>query len=262
MTNHDYAMAAPRLQHTLAGGRGPYLFMLHGMLSSRLQWQPNLAALATVSRPVMFELWGHGLSPVPHDDEAYAVDAYLDEFERVRRERGVERVILCGQSFGAGFMLRYAIRHPERVQGLIFTNSTSALADSSEEARAPLLRILESGEAGALESLPMHPRFARRLDPALREQLVGAAAQISVEAVIKSLCLTAPQVSVARELHRITCPTLLVNGVWESGFQRHRDLAARTIAHCRVVNLLAGHAVNLEDAAGFNEAALRFIREA
>ena len=37
---------------------------------------------------------------------------------------------VCGQSLGATLTLRYALDHPERVLAQVFTNSTSALADS------------------------------------------------------------------------------------------------------------------------------------
>ena len=53
------------LHHEATGGEGPCLLLLHGMLSSRFQWTPNLDALVAHTRPTLLELWGHGLSPTP-----------------------------------------------------------------------------------------------------------------------------------------------------------------------------------------------------
>ncbi len=39
-------------------GEGPFLLLVHGILSSRAQWKPNLPALSRVTRPVVAELWG------------------------------------------------------------------------------------------------------------------------------------------------------------------------------------------------------------
>ena len=39
----------PRLPYrVLESGDGPYMFFVHGMLSSRRQWTPNLAAIGQV----------------------------------------------------------------------------------------------------------------------------------------------------------------------------------------------------------------------
>ena len=71
--------------------------------------------------------------------------------------------------------------------------------------------------------------------------------------------ITGPQLSVTTELHRIACPTLLVNGVWEKTFQPLRDIAVRDIPGCEVADLQAGHAVNLENVAAFNQVVAEFL---
>jgi 2-succinyl-6-hydroxy-2,4-cyclohexadiene-1-carboxylate synthase len=103
-----------------------------GPTSSRAQWRPNLAALKQHVRPVIVELWGHGRSPVPGNPAAYRVTSHIDAFEAVRRELGVDRWLVCGQSFGAGLTIRYAHSHPAHVIGQIFTNSVSALSAPGE----------------------------------------------------------------------------------------------------------------------------------
>ena len=87
-------------------GEGPYLVLLHGMLSSRAQWMLNLEALSAIARPVVVELWGHGRSPAPDDPALYHPDGYVATLERLREELGAARWCLCGQSFGAGITLR------------------------------------------------------------------------------------------------------------------------------------------------------------
>jgi 2-succinyl-6-hydroxy-2,4-cyclohexadiene-1-carboxylate synthase len=57
----------------------------------------------------------------------------------------------------------------------------------------------------------------------------------------------------------IACPTLLINGSWESLFQPLIATAAGGIARCQVVDLPAGHAVNLEQPAAFNDSVVQFI---
>ena len=246
------------------GGNGPYLFMVHGMLSSRHQWDPNLDALKPIVTPVVFDLWGHGNSPTPTRDEPYMVDYLVGEFERVRNELNAPQIFLCGQSFGAGLTLRYSLTHPERVLGQIFTNSLSALTPANE-LRPPQDRALraesmrEEGVAG-LRKLPFHPRRALRLPDELRKFLVEMADAVDPEAVARISEVSSGQLSVKEDLEKIACPTLLVNGAFEKRFQPLRVMAQETIPGCQVIDIDAGHAVNLEQPRAFDDAVTQFLR--
>ena len=118
------------------------LLLLHGFMSSNLQWTLNFARLGEHFRIVAVELWGHGKSPAPRDPTCYAVDHYLGELERIRVQLDLASWIVCGQSFGAGIAIRYALAEARSVAGLVITNSRSALNDVSRDA----------GEIGGLET--------------------------------------------------------------------------------------------------------------
>src|ERR1051325_5211464 len=155
-------MSTPRLHSDRHAGNGPFLLLVHGILAGRSLWNANLSALALVCRPIVVELWGHGRSPSPLDDSLYQPRALVAAFESLRAELGADRWLVCGQSLGAALTLRYALDHPDRVMGHVFTNSTSALADAewvaSTRANAPALgqAVEEGGRAGP-EPLTTHP---------------------------------------------------------------------------------------------------------
>jgi pimeloyl-ACP methyl ester carboxylesterase len=254
-----------KLSCEIVPGSGPILLMVHGFLSSRAQWQVNLAALAKKTRPVLLELWGHGLSPTPENDEAYTIDAYIEQFELARIASGVSQVVMVGQSFAAGLGLHYARRHPDRVTGVVITNSMSAMArpESTEQkaSRDQMTAQIELRGIAAIRDLPMHPRHARRIPTELREKLIEAADSVQPEAIIRALRMTVPFLSTRSELAHVMCPVLLVNGVLEKAFQPLRDHAVCTLPNCAVVDLMAGHAVNIEAAGGFNTAVLQFVED-
>ena len=114
--------------YEVRAGQGPYALMLHGFLSSRAQWLPNLEALSTVCRPVVVELFGHGRSPAPDDPYEYAPERYVEAFERIREALGVADWFVIGQSLGAGLTLRYVLAHPDRVLAHLVTNSSTAFS--------------------------------------------------------------------------------------------------------------------------------------
>lgn len=256
-------MNTPALAFEAVPGLGPRAFLLHGILSSRLQWEPNLPSLSRCVRPVVFDLWGHGTSPAPTEDGLYTIDELIRQLETVRQSLGDKRIVIVGQSFGSGLAFHYALRHPERVQALVFTNAVSATSPVQDMAlavaREQMAQAIAATGSEAIRALPMHPRGGKRIKAELRERLALVADAVSPVALVRLMRITAPQLSVAHRLHEIRCPVLLVNGRHEVAFQSGRDRAELEIPDCEVVDLEAGHAVNLEAADGFNAAVVRFI---
>ncbi|GGC59537.1 alpha/beta fold hydrolase [Chelatococcus reniformis] len=244
-------------------GQGPYLLLVHGFLSSRAQWRSNLAGLQEVCRPVLLELWGHGRSPVPDEGDIYSIGGYIEIFETVRTTLGAERWLVCGQSFGAGLTLQYALAHSQRLAGQIFTNSMSALSapdalGRAEDRRLRAEAIRRDGMA-AIEAMKAHPRRAKRFAPAVRDELVADAARISPAGIERSVRITSGELSVMPRLGETCVPTLLVNGTWEKGFQPLRRQAATALPGLKVVDIEGGHSINAEEPDAFNAAVKAFM---
>ena len=244
-------------------GRAPFLLLVHGICSSRAQWRPNLAALSEVATPVVIELLGHGRSQSPEGPAAHTVLAYIERFEALRTELGADRWAICGQSFGAGLTLNYALAHPDRILAQVFTNSASGLGPQrpapSEAERQARAAAFEARGRAALEAMAFFPKRTGRLAAAVEDELVRDAELISLPAMAQTITVTVPGLSVAGRLAEIAVPTLLVNGAREKSFQPLRDLAAATVPGLQVVDLPGGHPVNLDCADGFNAAVQRFL---
>ncbi|MES1990915.1 MAG: alpha/beta fold hydrolase [Pseudomonadota bacterium] len=243
---------------------GPYLLLVHGFLSSRAQWRANLAGLREFCRPVIVELWGHGRSPTPENADAYSVRSYIEIFEKIRQSLGVEHWLICGQSFGAGLTIQYALAHPDRIFKQIFTNSISALSApgvmGNDRERVVRAAALEAGGTAAIEALPFHPRQAERFAPHIKQEMIDDAALISPTGIANAIRFTSPELSVIDRFADIDVPTLLMNGVWEKAFQPLRNRAVELLPSLQVVDVEVGHSVNVEAPALFNEAVGRFIR--
>lgn len=246
-------------------GTGPYLLLVHGMLSSRAQWLPNLDALAAVCRPVTLELWGHGRSGAPSDPAAYHPDGYVAMFERLRETLGADRWFVCGQSFGASLTLRYGLAHADRIIAQIFTNSASALADAEtvatyrETAKERARAVREGGVAG-LESIRVHPKHARRLPDDVKAALVEDARMATPEAFAMTFARTSPHLSVRERIAGNRVPTLYVHGNREHRLADVRAFVGEFFPNVEVVDAEGGHAVNIESADVFNTALIDFIR--
>ena len=244
-------------------GEGPHLLLVHGFLSSRAQWRPNLEGLKSFCRPVVLELWGHGRSPTPDDMSLYDIDSYARVFDEIREELGVERWFVCGQSFGAGLTMNYALTHPDRVIGQIFTNSLSALspANALGTPEEHMVRAdgLEQGGIPAIENLPYHPRFATRFTESVKAEMLADAAGISPKGIANGVRGTLPRLSVLDRFATTQVPTLLVHGVWEKRFKPLAEAGRQELPTLQVVELQGGHSINIEASDGFNAAVRAFM---
>jgi pimeloyl-ACP methyl ester carboxylesterase len=196
------------------------------------------------------------ISPAPRDPDRYSVASYLSEFEALRERLGIDSWFLCGQSFGAAIIIRYALAHSRSVRGLIITNSRSALNDVAAEGQTQ--GTFAAWQALDLRALPYHPCHARRFPAALKAQMEEAADRINRFALWQTTRTTAKNLSCRSRAAEIHMPTLLVNGRWDKAFQPDREFAAATIPALEVADLDGGHSVNIEAADGFNEAVIAF----
>jgi pimeloyl-ACP methyl ester carboxylesterase len=253
----------PVLHFDVHDGVGEHLLLVHGFLSSRAHWLPNLPRLAEVCRPVTVELWGHGRSPSPVEPEWYDPSAYPAAFEAVREAVGCERWFVCGQSLGAAFTLRYVLDLPERVLGHIFTNSAAALAVEGKLDPSRMEAMAEAFEQGGTEAIRaqrMFPGNVDGLDPEVASALYEDAGLHDPVGLARTLRHGSSTSSRSR-IGDNAVPTLLVVGERERGFESPRRFLEETMPHLQVVPADAGHGVNLDAANAFNEAAADFIED-
>ncbi len=237
---------------------GPPVLFLHGFMSSNLQWEPNRHRLGQELRLLLAEQPGHGLSPGPDDAAAYRADQVLDQLDQVRSDRGIDRLWLVGQSLGGAMLIRYALRHPDRVAGLVFTNSRAVFGLAGKQA---------DGKGGSglppqptrdlIRAMPYHPSNARRIPADLKARMVEVADAMPL-AVFRHFRTGGPWQS-TDDLHRLKVPTLLINGRFEKVFQPCVDQATAAIDDLQVINLDGGHSVNIDQPAAFDQAVLDFV---
>lgn len=104
-----------RLWSTVTGS-GPTMLMFNGGPGCDDYLEPVAELLDDVVRTVRFEPRGCGRSDW---DGRYDLDTLLSDAEALREAYGAERWIVAGHSMGSNWALAYAVRHPERVVGVV-----------------------------------------------------------------------------------------------------------------------------------------------
>lgn len=231
---------------------GPTLALVHGFLSSNVQWDLNIERLGAELRLVLIELMGHGDSPTPDDPAPYRLDAVIASFEQIRAEVGVERWWVCGQSLGAAIALRYVLANQDRVEGVVVTNTRAAFGHTANDPNLVDYSTVE------LRDLPVHPIHARRFPDDIKARMVERADRIPAHALTHTV-INRPSWRSVDELGQLRMPVMLINGRYERKFQPFVDDARHHLPTIEVVHLPGGHSINVEQPEAFDAAVLDFI---
>lgn len=117
-------------------GEGPAVLLLHGLTATRRYVVMGSKILERSGhRVIQYDARAHGRSspaPTPAD---YTYDLLGEDAIAVLDSLGVQRAVLAGASMGAHTLLNVALRHPERVAGLVVITPAYSADHQREQAR-------------------------------------------------------------------------------------------------------------------------------
>jgi len=121
-----------RIWYRIVGGGADHenipLLALHGGPGVPHDYIENLADLASDTRRViLYDQLGCGRSDKPDDTSLWRVDRFVEELGIVRRELGLDRVHLLGQSWGGMLAIEYALTQPQGLISLILASTLSSM---------------------------------------------------------------------------------------------------------------------------------------
>jgi pimeloyl-ACP methyl ester carboxylesterase len=101
---------------------GPLLVLVHGFGDSHFSWEGWVARLGDRYRIVTVDLPGHGLTRAPEGYVASA-DGFADLIDALAAKETLPKFAIAGNSMGGGVAWQVAVRHPDRVNGLILADA-------------------------------------------------------------------------------------------------------------------------------------------
>ncbi len=131
---HTLAMQMPPVQYADANGirmayyevpgEGIPVVFCHGFPELAFSWRHQLRAFAAAGRwAIAPDQRGYGLTDRPEAVEAYDMENLCADLVGLLDAKGIDRAIFCGHDWGGFVVWQMALRHPDRVAGVIGLNT-------------------------------------------------------------------------------------------------------------------------------------------
>ncbi|MEW6359361.1 MAG: alpha/beta fold hydrolase [Planctomycetota bacterium] len=105
--------------YTEQEGEGTPLVLLHGGPGATHHYfHPHFSRAAAFARMIYYDQRGCGDSEYKPGD-GYSVEQAVDDLDRLRAALGIEKWVVLGHSYGGLLAQCYALKHPERLTGLV-----------------------------------------------------------------------------------------------------------------------------------------------
>lgn len=243
------------------GGDGPAVLFCHGFLMDHTMFEPQIEALAGDFRCVRFDERGFGGTPAPgpftYWDLADDAVALLDGLD-------IESAIFCGMSQGGFLSLRAALRHPDRVHGLVLIDTQAGVDDEeTREGYRQMFRVwFEHGPVDEL--LEEVARLIIGEDERLREEWTARWRDIPAERLRRPAACLLERDDVTDRLGEIGVPALVVHGEVDEAIpmDRAEELDAGLPGSTGIVPVPgAAHAPNLTHPEEVNPPLRAFLEE-
>ena len=186
-----------RIHYTDEGRRdGRTLILVHGFAASVHAWRPWVERLSNDYRLIAIDLPGHGLTETPPDYRA-SLAGNADLVDALATHLGIDRFVLAGNSMGGAVSIAYAMKHKERLDGLVLVDAAGWPGERNAGPPPLVFAMLNNGFTRSLMKL-VDPRVLARdglkaayVDPAIvNEALVDRYANLAMAEGHRDVLLT------------------------------------------------------------------------
>ena len=154
-------------------GEGPPIVLCHGITATRRYVVHGSRVLERAGHTaVTYDARGHGESDPAGAGQSYDYSALVEDLEGVVATTvGDGRFVLAGHSMGAHTAVAYALRHPERLSGLVVIGPTYT-GEITAETLAYWDGLADALEGGGVDGFVDYVDQRQETDPAWRDSVL------------------------------------------------------------------------------------------
>jgi len=259
-----------KLYYEDAGSGVPIVFV-HEFAGDARSWEGQIRHFSRYYRCIAYNARGFPPSDIPESVESYSQDRARDDIRAVLDALKIDKAHIVGLSMGGFAALHFGFTYPQRalsivVAGCGYGASPDKRAQFMEETEAAAagfekLGMAKAGEAYALG--PTRVQFQNKDPRGWREfadQLADHSAKGSA-LTMRGVQKRRPSLfDLADKMKTITAPALIMTGDEDWPCLEPALLMKRTIPTAALVVMPnAGHTINLEEPAAFNQHIADFL---
>lgn len=249
--------------HYLEAGSGPVVILLHGLGGDVSNWAATIPALAKQHHVYALDQIGFGQSAKPLI--AYRVATLVDFLNGFYKQAGITKATLVGNSLGGWTAAAFTLAYPDKVDKLVLVDAAGYSPERSGVKLTPeTLRTLNPATLADLKKT-LYTIFYNKalITDAAVEQFFAQKLKRGDGYTISQFLQSVPDGRdyLDDKLKQIKAPTLVVWGRQDEltplamGEAFAQDIAGAQKAYLDK----CGHMPQLECAAAFNEALLKFL---
>jgi pimeloyl-ACP methyl ester carboxylesterase len=249
---------------------GPLLVFLHGIGGNRSNWQRQMQAASLQFQCVAMDLRGYGGGSLGKTQST--VDDYCADILAVMESFQKSKVVLCGLSYGSWIATSFAMRHADKLAGLILSGGCTGMSEASQDERDAFLaarqKPLDKGKTPADFAEAVVKNIAGpEASDATKQELKNSMAAIPTATYRDAMwCFTHPTEKF--DFDNIKCPVLMMTGEFDKlaspkeieqvALRMHQSAPYPDIQFEVIAG--AGHICNVEKPERYNQLLSGFLR--
>lgn len=255
MIEHKLRFSPMEIYSQVSGKpHGPWIVLLHSLGCSSRLWDDQIPIFDTYFRVLRLDLPGHGRSGLPPE---IGLMCLTDLLLLTLNQQHIEKAYFCGISLGGLVAQDLAIRHPDRVLGLVLAN-TGAKIGSEQAWNERVQAVAHRGLAPLVPSLTsrwLTPEFAASHPQKLKD-MAEVLRQTNLQGYIMA-CRSLAAADLRTTIDQIKAPTMVIAGDQDLATPvADAEFLVSHISGARLEILKAAHISNVEQPAAFADLVL------
>ena len=244
-------------------GEGEVILLLHGLGSTKADWDLQLEPFSEEFRIIAPDLRGHGNSSKPENKDAYGIPECAEDMKLLLDELGISKCMLVGFSMGGAVAFEMAVRYESMISKMVIVNTApdfNALGEMGEQMIKERTEMLRSQGMNAMAEKVAEGMFPEDDQKPLRDAFYQRASANDLEAYYNSF-ITLMDWGIGEKVKTIEVPSLVVASDMDYTPVELKESYAKKMKNARLVVIRnSRHGVTMDQPEQFNEALLKFFR--
>ena len=245
-------------------GEGEVILLLHGLGSTKADWDMQKEALSKHFRLIAPDLRGHGNSSIPKNKEEYGVELCAQDMKLLLDKLNVESCHVVGFSMGGALAFELAVKHPEKIDRMMIVNTApdfNNLGEFGEQMIAERTNSLKTSGMKPLAQQVATNMFPEESQKHLKDAFYERASKNPVDAYYNSF-VTLMQWGIGDKISNIEKPTLVIASDMDYTPVTLKEAYVERMPNARLqVIKNSRHGVTMDQPEQLNSAILNFLKD-